>query len=329
MRRGFTLLELLIVVVVMSILMAVTLPAVKYGIEGHRTKSVAEILVNQIRVAQSLAAERNSVASLVLSTEGRPVVHAVGVAPPGAAYSGDVVGSLALLSLSGPMGLRAEIDDGMAGSLIRPGDAIRFNHHWHWYTVAAVSVAQVPSAWRTPIGMVPTWIIDLLPSPQSPVTPPIPAFANWVQFDGTIGVPGTYRYRFTVRRQPDSRGAFESLLHGACIDLSASGYGPSDSTFGTGATVTAETAIDFRPDGSVSAVRFAGSPIVQQPTDPIYLCIGSLDAAGLDVGGVPENATNPRSLWVRIMPRTGRAVVLPIAWTPTRSTLADSRSIEE
>jgi hypothetical protein len=213
--------------------------------------------------------------------------------------------------------------------LIRPGDAIRFNHHWHWYTVAAVSATQVPSAWRTPIGTVPTWAVDLLPSPLIPVRPPIPSPVNWVQFDGAFGPDGTYRYEFVVRRQRDSRGTSDLLPYGACIDLSASGYGPSDSTFTTGSPITAETAIDFRPDGSVAAVRFAGSPIVQQPIEPIYLCVGAPDAVGLDVGGVPENATNPHSLWVRIMPRTGRAVVLPIAWTPDRPTLADSRSIEE
>lgn len=303
-RQGVTLIELLIVVAVMTILMGIALPIIKHGIEGHRTNSAAQIVRNQFRLAAALAAERNEPSGVALIVDpGSSAAMVVGVlAPVPARYCGDIVGSTAFVSRTGPTGLRAQLADGSAGSLIRPGDEIRFNHLWDRCHVVAVSAAG------------PTWILDL----RVPTCPP------------ALNAPlYTAHYPFVVFRKPTSVTTKTEVPRGTCVDLSASGYGAADIQFGTGASVTATMFFDVQPNGSISSIRFAGSAVEQVPAETIHLLIGEVDGAGIVNAGLPENVRLSHANWIRIHPRTGRTVVVPNYWTDTTATVQDARSLED
>lgn len=309
--------ELLIVVAVMAILMGIALPMAKTGIDGARTRAAAEIVREQFRAAQSLAAESGKPSAVVLLGNVTAVTSSNVLHPNGIRYAGDVVGSQAIVSYAGPTGLRVQLDDAGAGIAISMDDEIRFDHRGIAYRVVSKSLVGPP------------WIFDLQPQHQ---LPPIPNPPNWFLVapthasPGIPGYPGTAKYDFVAYRRPNSSSRFPVDLPGAtCVDLSGSGYGVDDDTFGTGSAISGPVIIEVQPSGRIGAVRFGG--IEQTPMAPIYLMIGQLDAVGLRVGSVAENVTDANSLWVRIDRTSGRVEVLPNGWSQSRPTLANSRTL--
>jgi prepilin-type N-terminal cleavage/methylation domain-containing protein len=305
MRRGMTMVELLIVVAVMTILMGISLPMMKTGIEGARLRAAAEIVREQFTAAKSLAVQTGKPAAVVLLGDGATVTAVNTLHPNGNRYAGDVVGSQAIVSLTGPTGMQCRIDDAGAGIAISMDDRIRFANHWHAYRVTSKSLTGPP------------WTFDLDPRPSPP---PIPDPPNW------NGPVGTAQYDFVSFRRPDSSSRMPIDLPGSsCIDLSASGYGMDDDTFTLGSPISGPVTIDVAPSGSILAVRFGG--LEQIPTAPLYLLIGERDAVGIRNGSVAENVTGSERLWLRIQRTNGQVTIVPNGWAPSRPTLADARGL--
>ena len=96
MKRGMTMVELLIVVAVMVILMGITLPAMKTGIESSRLKAAADIVKSQLVTAQSLAVEHDCETAVVLRARGS-AVQEVEVLVESQRYAGDLTDSRAFV----------------------------------------------------------------------------------------------------------------------------------------------------------------------------------------------------------------------------------------
>lgn len=310
--------ELLIVVAVMTIMMGIALPMVKTGIDGARTRSAAEIVREQFRLAHALAATAGKPAAVVLLGDSSSITAVNVLHPNGNRYAGDIAGSQALVSLTGPTGLRCQLDDAGAGIAISMDDEIRFANIGFAYRVMSKSLVGPP------------WTFDLQPRES---VPPIPDPANWYIIlpspsnpAGIRGTPGTAKYDFVAYRRPNSSSQMPADMPGSsCIDLSGSGFGPADDTFGTGSPINGPVVIDVQPSGRISPVRFGG--IEKVPTAPLFLLIGHRDAVGLRDGSVAENATDASSLWLRIERTSGRASILHNGWSQSQPTLTDSRTL--
>ena len=299
MKRGMTMVELLIVVAVMVILMGITLPAMKTGIESSRLKAAADIVKSQLVTAQSLAVEHDCETAVVLRARGS-AVQKVEVLVESQRYAGDLTDSRAFVSRTGPTGLQVRILDGMAPSVVEVGDRIRFDHHWHQYRIVAKQVIVTPTGPQT-----------LCNLDGTPGLPPVATTGSW--------------WPFVVQRRPQPSGHGGIQLPGvSCVDLSGSGYGMTDDQWGTGATVAQDVMIGFSPRGQIAWVRIGATERI--PTDPIWLLVGEVDAAGLRPGTVAANVENPNSRWVRLDSH-GQVSVVPNGWSVGRPTLSDSRGL--
>jgi type IV fimbrial biogenesis protein FimT len=78
--RGFSLIELMVVVALIGILMALGVPAIGSWMADARLRATAESLTNQLRLAQSAAVTRNRVSMLVLTNATTPAYNATPVA---------------------------------------------------------------------------------------------------------------------------------------------------------------------------------------------------------------------------------------------------------
>jgi type II secretion system protein H len=72
-RRGFTLIELAIVLVIFGILMQLAIPSFRSWLANGRVRTVAESLQNDLRQAQAEAVRRNRQVALVL-TDSSPTI---------------------------------------------------------------------------------------------------------------------------------------------------------------------------------------------------------------------------------------------------------------
>lgn len=343
MNKGLTLVELLVVVVVMTILLAIGLPAMRTAIQDRKLRVAAEMVREQFRAAQSLAAQYNSPSGVVLicdlpsdkpQGEKTPACLTVGVLQPQTIrYAGDVAGSQALVTLSGPTGLQVTIDDAGAGQAVHVGDQIRFENLWDRCRVASVPASGPP------------WVFSL-EKPAAP--PPCPS-------PPTSVVPYQHQWcSFVVLVRPTAVAAKVEMPRGVCVDLSASGFGDRDTSFRhldpaipsppTPSPVKTTVYFDVLPNGSIGSIRFtdgAPEPVV---AETIHLLIGEVDRVGLTVSRpippmppllgdptntVPDNVTNPSGMWIRVKPRTGSIALVPNYWTDATYTVADARSLED
>ena len=68
--RGFTLIELMVVVALVAILASMAAPSMREQLANFRVRSAAEAIVNGLNVARAEAARRNSPAAFTLSGTG-------------------------------------------------------------------------------------------------------------------------------------------------------------------------------------------------------------------------------------------------------------------
>lgn len=67
--RGFTLMELLFIVVIMSIAMAIVMPSLVRSIRGHRLRTASHTLVTVARYARSMAVLKQSALSITFNLD--------------------------------------------------------------------------------------------------------------------------------------------------------------------------------------------------------------------------------------------------------------------
>lgn len=163
-RRGLTLVELLVVVVILVMLVAVTIPlmrAVRSGGEIEAAKRKIESMMNAAKT-QAVANGRPAAIVFVRDKEFDPnqpnssVAYQIALAESPPPYAGDFGGAQAWIVSNVPIPntqlrevivefdngvrpLRPALDTDESTWFVRPGDTIRFNLRGHKYNIFAVA----------------------------------------------------------------------------------------------------------------------------------------------------------------------------------------------
>jgi len=313
-RRGVTLVELLIVVSIMTILAAIALPAMQTGMESRRIREAARAVHVYFGAAQVRALETGRSAGVMIersdeNPEAGVLLRQVEVPPP---YAGDVDGATMRVwadTVAGPGIVRAHFPTAMpvSNGLISPGNRVQLNYQGPYYTI------QLPSGTDFPVDADGyfdfTTLTDTTPTDGwADETLTLVVDVNQVNLPWPIAYPGTI-VPFQITRGPvPSSVAPLSLPRGMVVDLGDSG---SDQAGFPATGVGTGPLIMFSPDGQIERVFANG--LGASVTSPIFLMIGRADRVGamLPEDGL-ENWQDANNLWVALNPQTGRITVAEV-----------------
>ena len=339
-RRGVTLVELLIVVSIMMLLAAVALPAMQTGMESRRIREAARAVHVYLGSAQVRALETGRPAGVLIerTDDNGPagpaasiLLRQVEVPPP---YAGDFDPTALALqdwthipnqTLSEPVYwpgyhvVKAFVSVGsMSPGIVKRGNRVRLNYGGPLYTIVEDPWEQPEADY--PVGAdgyisfssggvltlrVPTSELNNVPWPDYP-TP-----ASWPPSVDTSVAPWSNGVAFQITRDPvPSSVPPMGLPRGMVVDLADSGVGDGDwQSLVTGARIM------FSPDGQVEQVytNNLGYPVYM----PIFLMIGRQDRIGGPNNPLPEdgleNWQDAANLWVALNPQSGRITVAEVS----------------
>ncbi|MCO6456734.1 MAG: type II secretion system protein [Pirellulaceae bacterium] len=192
-RRGLTLVELLMVVFILVILVAVTLPIVRPALQGRKIREAARQVNVYFATAQAMASEKGRPVGVWIERstlgdvdgDGLPDAAAgielflAEIAPP---YTGDLIGATGVpydaavaVDMIPPVDINNSTTDGIVEhllldssslfllTLVRPGDLIRFNNRGPLFVIQDANGDGVAiNDWTDPM-LRPMWVPTLTP----------------------------------------------------------------------------------------------------------------------------------------------------------------------
>lgn len=311
-RRGVTLVELLVVISILVLLMGVAAAAMRFSLEGRRTREAARAISVYCGSARVRAMETGRPVGVVLHRfldPKDPTNPAKGL--PGCAmrleqaemplpYAGDTLDAVAQVEWAGPQAggvatLTATFAPaGINGNLVQKGDLVQFNHQGPFYTIAADPAKPVATSLTLEIRLTEG---QMLPWPSTGSSRPVP---------------------YEIFRRP-WKSAVRSLQlpDGAVVDLGTSGTDSEPALFApAGPGGIAPITIMFSPTGRVDRI-YVGT--VSYPvTEPIFLLVGQTERVRRPDGTLlaedgKANWQDPKNLWVTLMPQTGLVTTTEVA----------------
>jgi len=337
-RRGITLIELLIVMVIISIVTAASIPMLTTGSDQRRVREAARLVSSYISAAKSRAIETGRPAGVMIQRYAGQnysmTLVGVEMPPP---YAGDTTTSTATVSQEKltatnaspiyPTGTYGTItglgsDVGWAG-LVRPGDLIQFGYQGRWYLLYGPTspldvLNGVATLSTAPITAAP------IPPPPSPASPGGPGPWYLVAADGSGALPpGTFnpattngattQVSYQILRQPVKSAAQPLQMPGdTVIDLIQSGIGLNYTfltvPYASGPPLYPNPMLMFGPTGSVGFAYYDNNP-PQHLTSTLYLLIGRREGMQ-DLGGASTafNINHHSCMWVAVGPESGSVV---------------------
>lgn len=311
LRRGFTLVELLVVVAISIVLMAIALPTVKYSIDESKLREASRQVQSYFSMAKARAAGTGRPCGVFMLAESVPggeqvtQLYLAEVPPP---YTGDVLNARAWISNDGGSAqpllpqnasgtVRWVVNPAPAGSaaslqvLLQPNEifAIQFDFKGTIYPATIDNLGNV-------------YITGNITPPQANgIYQPDPMLPNYNPNAG---------YPYTIYRNPRRIGAPLALPRGTAIDLEYSGFGSSGTEF---SAAIQYVSVMFAPSGRVTEASFRYLDIngnVQtlsgNPTGTLHFLVGRPERVGL---ALPEsNLVSGSSLWVSVARLTGSVV---------------------
>lgn len=322
--RAFTLAELLIVVLIISIVTVATIPFLKPALDSRRIREAARLFTSQLASAQSQAiANGNSVGVWMekihmggtssSTVEGRASADLSLCEVPDP-YSGDTSTSTVLVNVTTSGGQNSgtvtmnSADTAWVG-LIKDGDLIRFNNAGSYYVLTGphnsdrILIQTTPPA-ATVFNFSPLQIgfpfqvggDDFVAGSN----PPNPAFRN---LPPAAWTPAGWTTSFQIIRQPvQSAGAPVELPSGSIIDLELSGMGNSGAFLSTD---NKPLLLMFDRSGAVECIYSGGNRV--EVIAPLYFMVGRREGIGA------ENDADQDNIWVSVNPHTGVASTTEVA----------------
>jgi prepilin-type N-terminal cleavage/methylation domain-containing protein len=327
-RRGYTMAELMIVVVIMLMLVAVTLPVAKKVMDDSHVREASRQLQAYLQMAKARAIHTGRPCGLYLECKDRPlgytepagfqmidpVVRAVTelhLAEVPAPYSGgtlDICGKVANnYFLPWYVGATQQDDSEMAilQSLLYQGETfeVRFDFKGDWHRFQYIQNGQYPNLFQ---------FIGGTSNISPPTVRPVP---------------------FQIRRAPRKVGNPLAMPTGTCIDMRYSGVGPTADRFPV--QPSRNMTILFTPNGGVDDLVVTTenrttnpiSLIVNHavPIGTIYFLIGKVDKVNDPFQGAKfydirdSNLADPTSLWVTVGRGNGQVTTSENTPDPTQA----------
>lgn len=289
--RGYTLLELLIVVSIMIILIAIALPTAKYAMEESKLRESSRVLNAYFATAKTRAAATGRPVGVafqvdsVLGSSNTYQVTQMYLAEVSAPYGGSTIGARARVESSGYLGFPDSSTDtserSILNTLIQQGEyfMIRFDYKGDWFQCL-----------RDGTG-----------------------FKCGNSISGNAYPPsamGAMGYPFQILRAPRRVGQPVELTNGTCIDIAYCGSGPSGYEFNgdptsSGTNVYATTpsfVLMFNPSGSLAGY-YMGTHSPYAASGTAHFLIGRVEKVGATGGN--SNLADPAALWVSVGRLTG------------------------
>ena len=311
-RNGMTLTELLVVIMILVILLGISLPMMRTGLEGRAVREASRQLNTYVQLAKSRAAETGRPVGLWLDTVTLPAEESfdpnlplryadqlfLAETPP--PYAGDIFGARVKLFENTDGDYVARTMDGYSSALpdlVQPGDRIKFDFKGPAYPITEIQPLAAHDGGERRIFFTPE------PHQPPPRLFPDDPDAGWVPYQ--------------IFRTPQRSSSTPlSLASGVVIDLTNSGCGLVDREFRLYET---PMVILFNPSGGIDAVLGNGAWFI--PPGAIHLQVGSLanlmepgQLSSEGYGLYNRNLEDTSNLWVTIGHRSGRVTSAENAW---------------
>ncbi len=269
-RRGFTLIEIMVVLVIVMLLAGMILTAIRPAIESRRMREAARTVTTMFYQAKARAVETGRSFGVMIeraenSDPQAPASRTLYFAESPPIYAGDSENARAMISEGGSAQLT-----GANTSLIEAGDFIRFNFQDPIYEITSAGGAQVQFAAMSRLQ-------SQLPKPAG---------------DQPMNVP------FQIMRKPRKAIGMPVQLSGnVVVDMTKSGVGASGVEFNEQGSD--RVTIMFSPSGHIDRF-YKNDKSSEIPTGPIHLLLGRFEKVASG-----ENLEDNRNLWVSIGNQSG------------------------
>jgi prepilin-type N-terminal cleavage/methylation domain-containing protein len=273
--RGFTLIEIMVVLVIVMLLAGMILTAIRPAIESRRMREAARSINTMFYQAKARAVETGRPFGVWIERAENadpqaPSSRTLYFAESPPIYAGDTENARALIRAGGSCELT-----GANTSLIKQGDFIRFNFQDPAYEITSAGGSQIQFMSRS---------VPFLPEPAG---------------DAPMSVP------FQILRQPRKAiGAPVQLSGNIVVDMTKSGIGASGTEFNQQGNK--RVIIMFSPSGHVDRVYF-NEKSSEIPMGPVHILIGRNEKVG-DGGNLQDRM----NLWVSIGNQSGLVTTAPI-----------------
>jgi Tfp pilus assembly protein FimT len=318
-------LELLIVITILALVTATTIPLMLSGVDQRRAREAARLVSGYIASAKSRAIETGRSAGVLIQRSASGIVaggssiNLYMVECP-QLYAGDTLSSLAVVTVSGSLS-QVVFNGGMdnIAANVHVGDTIRFGYQGRTYVLmgSATSISSPP----------------LTAGQALPVNGSNPYSNLWATDNSQAVAPQMSNgVTYQVFRQP-TKSAVPGLQlpEGAVIDLVQSGFGlppipaPAQPAASPGYLIVDGNpiVITFGPSGTVDQVFYYGQ-MQGHLASPLCLLIGKPDQVA-NTPGNDANAIDGTSLWVAVTPQ-GRVISVENAINAAAATFAGNRA---
>jgi len=288
MARGYTLVELLVVLLIAGLLIATALPVAATMLEDARTREASRALNAYFAMAKARASgtgrahgvwivprpiagtvntqvtgETNYQATELYLAEMAAPYGGSSLSPASTAYADS---STKILKF-GPDAATEATELAIMKSLVADGELflIRFDYKGDWF-----------------VGIRSGNDFTVQSSALNTTSPP------------SVGKP------FQVLRMPRATGSALEMPQGTAIDLAYSGVGQSGVEFGV---ATKRILVMFQPIGTVESVFFDANSSPSKPQGTLHFLVGRVEKTGAT--GADSNLADPTSLWVSIGAQSG------------------------
>lgn len=313
-RRGLTLVELLVVIVILTMVTAATIPLMAPATGARKVREAARLVAATLANAQARAISTGRpVGVWIQRISSQPTSGVEGTdsanqslemflceePPP---YAGESMGDTVAISSSGQT---VTFSTPIPKNFVNQGDRIRFNYRGRFHTISALTPDATGNAYQS---------ATITPNAQNPARVPFQIYSE-------------------PRKASDPPA---QVPVGTFVDLKHSGIGdsqlPTDEFYAQN-KLGQPVLVMFSSTGALDSVRYFHEPSNMYRTDrgqSVYLLIGQ---PNLGANPVP-NHKNPENIWVAVNPHSGLVTSSevaitrdynPYAYTPKVSELQASR----